>query len=113
MPSRYLGKIQTVKFGLGGYDDCMIGLTIDFRFNGCHGVADFKGTWCPGVVDAGKYSGWSEEDRSRSFDELMRFIAKLLLDTKRKDISELSGAPVEIEIEGNVLQSWRILTEVL
>ena len=59
---------------------------------------------------------WTEEDRSKQYDEIMRFLSKTLADAKVQDVSQLVGKPVELTLEGGgfgTLKSWRILTEVL
>lgn len=113
MSEKHLGKINSVGFGIGGYDGRMFGLSVDLRFDGASGVCDFKGTWCPGIIDVTDNTKWTEEDRSRQLDELARFVAKLLVESKRDDVSRLAGVPVEVEMEGQMLKSWRVLTEVI
>ena len=40
-------------------------------------------------------------------------ISALLGDAKKTEVSRLAGVPVEVEFNGNVLKSWRVLKEVL
>jgi hypothetical protein len=42
----------------------------------------------------------------------MRYISKLLSDAKVDDVMKLKGKPIEVTVEGNCVESWRILTEV-
>jgi len=106
-----LGKIRKIGFGYGGYQDAMFGLSLEFSF-GSGRVADFKGSW--GVdMKPSEHAEWDEAVRSRIFDETMRFINQMLIEAKKRDISELVNVPVEVTFEGNVLKSWRILTEVI
>ena len=112
MNRKELGKIKSVEIGEGGYQDAMFG--ISFTLGGdSWGVGDFKGYWRPEQIDVTEYTQWTEKDRSKVFDETMRYISKLLHDAKKRFVSELKGVPVEVEFEGNALKSWRILTEVL
>ena len=39
-----LVKIESVRFGLGGYQDSQLGLSVTLS-NGGWGVGDFKGEW--------------------------------------------------------------------
>lgn len=111
MEEKYLGKIQSIEVGFGGYQDAMLGLTIDLVSSNC-GISDFKGTW-NSSVKVSENTKWTEADRSRLNDETMRFIDKLLTDAKVHSVSQLRNKPVEFIINNNTLKSWRILKEVL
>jgi hypothetical protein len=43
----------------------------------------------------------------------MRLLSKLLKEAKVDSVEKLKGKPVEVTFDGNRLQEWRILTEVL
>ncbi len=105
-----LGKILNARFGLGGYQDAMIG--ISFTLGGdSWGVADFWGTWAmkPDPVRA----KWTEAEQIEMLGKVVLRLAKLLEDAKVQHVDELVGVPVEVEIDANnALASWRILTEV-
>lgn len=107
-----LGKISSVSFGHGGYQDVQIGLSVSLEMGGA-GVSDFKGNWSPSFIKWSPTCKWTEADRDAGFAELVRYIDKLLKQAKVSDVSKLKGIPVEVTIEGNTLKSWRILTEVL
>jgi hypothetical protein len=94
-----LGKITSVKFGLGGYQDAMLGLSVGLG-DGSWGVGDFKGMWDAESVKRSDYTKWTEEDRSKGYDETMRYLSTLLKDA-------------EVTFDGVMLKEWRILTEVL
>lgn len=114
---KHLGKIDTVSFGMGGYQGMMIGIHFSFIFEECCVVGDSKCAWSLEIeCDSG--CKWTEQDRSNSYDEIMRYTSKLLTDAKVKKVTDLKGKPVELEFDGNGglgsgLKSWRILTEVL
>lgn len=113
MTEKMLGKIEHISLGMGGYQDAMFGLTVTLAGPG-GGCCDFKGTWCPGYMDPdGPYYKWTEEDRSKIFDETMRFIAKIMREAKKDSLDRMVGVPVEVEFENRSLKSWRILTEVI
>lgn len=103
-----LGHISKVGFGFGGYDDAMFGLTVSLQGESW-GVKDFKGWWAVRPETA----QWSKEEGVKIHAETMLFILDLLKAAKKKDVTELKGVPVEVTFDGQRLQSWRILTEVI
>jgi hypothetical protein len=107
-----LGKIQSVRFGHGGYQDVCIGITVSLG-DGSWGVSDFKGAWDPELVTTSEYTKWTEKDRTKSIDESIRFVSKLLKEAKVDSVDKLKNIPVEVIFDGNLLKEWRILTEVL
>ena len=107
-----LGKIQSVRFGHGGYQDACIGLSVTLGNTGW-GVGDFKGTWDPEMIKRSENTQWEETDRTKGFDETMRFVSKLLKEAKVDSVDKLKDVPVEVTFNGNMLEEWRILTEVL
>ncbi len=107
-----LGKITKVSFGHGGYQGAMLGIHFTLE-SGCRGVCDTKSTWDSELIECTEYCKWTEEERTETYAEIMRYVSKLLKDAKVSDISRLNGKPVEITFEGNTLKGWRILTEVI
>jgi hypothetical protein len=111
MKDKVLMKIESIKFGYGGYQDAMFGLSISLSGSGS-GVGDFKGTW--GIdTECGDRCKWTEKDREKQFADSVRFLNKILLDAKKRTLDQLKGVPVEVEFENSTLKSWRILTEVI
>lgn len=108
---KYLGKIEKVKFGRGGYDDAMLGLSLSFSFGEAYGITDFINSGWTGKRS--KDANWTEADRDALRAKCIAYIDQLLNEAKVYDVTELKGKPVEILIENNALKSWRILTEVL
>lgn len=109
-----IGKIKNVSFGIGGYQDCMIGISFDLGSDKeCWGVGSFKGAWSPSQIKVSEHSKWTEEDRSKQLDETMRYIDDLLYRAKKQDVMKLVGVPVEVTFDGNTLKEWRILEEVI
>lgn len=109
MIEKVLGKISSVKFGYGGYQDAMVGLTVGLETNSGSCVY-FRGAW---NIRVNSYTLCTESDRNADFIETMRFINQTLIDSKKDDISKLVSVPVEIEFVDGALHSWRVLTEVL
>lgn len=107
-----LGKITSVKFGHGGYQDACIGLSVGLG-DGSWGVSDFKGTWDAELVKRSEYTKWTEEERTKGYDETIRFLSKLLKEAKVDTVDKLKNIPVEVTFDGTLLKEWRILTEVL
>ena len=73
-----LGKIQSVSFGLGGYQEAMLGLSVTLHSEKDHwGVADFKGTWDYNIIEVIYYI---PED---TISNIKFFIDKILDASKR------------------------------
>ena len=106
-----IGKIQSVKFGKGGYQDACIGISFELGSdkNGW-GVGDFNGDW---ALERSKDAEWTEEIRIKNLGKMCMYINQLLEDAKVDDINELKGKPVEVTFDGNLLKEWRLLTEVI
>jgi hypothetical protein len=107
-----LGKIESVRFGYGGYQDACIGISFILVGEGW-GVGDFKGTWDPEIIECTKNSQWTEEDRSKNIDEMIRYVSKLLKDAKVDSVDRLKGIAIEATFDGMLLKEWRVLKEVL
>jgi len=104
-----LGKITAATFGLGGYQDCQIGFWLTFGVEGC-GVGDGRGAW---ALERDKYCKWTEEDRRSGIADAGMLLAETLKKAKKNNVKDLVGTPVEVTFEGNMIKSWRVLTEVL
>jgi hypothetical protein len=104
-----IGKIASVHWGLGGYQDCQIGLSLTFTGNGW-GVSTFIGAW---AIERGGHCRWTEDDRLREIGQAGMKCAELLNKTGKTDVAALKGTPVEATFNGNLLSDWRILEEVL
>lgn len=111
MIEKFIGKIDDVQFGYGGYDDAMFGLSLYFRSDkGSWGVGDFKGTWAFPPSDTAE---WTIESQTILWGEMVRFIVGICSDAQVKNVLDLKGKPVEVSFENGMLESWRILTEVI
>ena len=111
MQGTFLGKIESIKFGIS---NSHIGLFYTLIVNNCCGTQSSNTVWDPEQIKVTQYTKWTEDDRDRELAELMRYISKLLSEAKVNDITKLAGKPIEVTIdEFNSLKSWRILTEVL
>ena len=107
-----LGKIESVHFGIGGYQDSMIGLHITLGGNSW-GVYDSKSAWDAELVKWSEYCKLNESDRDLDYAGIIRFVSKMLNEAKVKTVDKLKGIPIEATFDGNILKEWRILTEVL
>jgi hypothetical protein len=104
-----IGKINSISFGHGGYQDAMIGVTFDLGGK-AWGVGDFWGTWS---MKRSESCQWTEADRIKILGETVMKLNKLLEEAKVSDLKDLKDVPVEVSFENNTLKSWRILTEVI
>ena len=104
-----LGKIRTVSFGFGGYQDAQLGLSVTLGADGW-GVGDFSGFWSD---DPGEYAKWDKKNQDKYWGEALRELRELLQKAKVKNVADLKGVPVEVVFNGQQLDSWRILEEVL
>jgi hypothetical protein len=107
-----LGKIQNVKFGIGGYLDAMIGLHVTLGNNGWD-VGDSRSAWDAEIIKCSKICTWTEDDRDKKYAEVLRYLSKLLKDAKVDSVDKLKGIPVEVTFDGVRLKEWRVLTEML
>lgn len=115
MSHKMLGKISDAYVGVSGYQDAMLGIFLSFSSDGW-GCGSEKSTWDCSTVECSPNAKWTEADRSKTHDEIMRYISKLLKDAKVSKVEQLKGKPVEIETDApafGTIVSWRILTEVL
>jgi hypothetical protein len=111
MKDKMIGKIKSVRFGNGGYDDTMLGISFDLGSDKeSWGVWDFKGTW---NFPPDKNAKWTTESQTILWGEMVRWIGELLRDAKVSDIQKLVGKPVEVTFESNTIKSWRLLTEAI
>lgn len=110
--SKELGKIEQAWFGLGGYQECQIGIW--FTLGGkSWGVGTGKGEWDATRIECAKSATWTEKDRSKQNDEIVRYVSRLLAEAKVDSVDKLVGIPIEATFDGTTLREWHILTEVL
>lgn len=112
MERKELGKIQNVHFGLGGYKDVCIGIHFALGGEGW-GVCSDMSAWDSQLMECSEHCKWTEKDRSKQYDEIVRYVSKLLHEAKVDRVDKLVGIPVEVNFSGNVIKNWRILKEVL
>ena len=107
-----LGKIQDIKFGMGGYQDAQIGVTLTIcgGKDSCWAVGSFDGFW---VIERSERCKWTEIQRRESLGDTVMRIKDWLEQAGISDLAALQGKPVEATFEGSMLKSWRLLTEVL
>jgi hypothetical protein len=106
-----LGQIQSVKFGRGGYQDVMLGVSVTLGGKGW-GVCDFKGDWDFDTT-VNERTKWTELERRSHLAEMLFWLSGIMREAKVETVDKLKGVPVEIVFENNTLKSWRILSEVL
>jgi len=99
MENKMLGKIEKAEFGMISDRDYLFGLIITLK-SGATGV----------ISDHVANMNIAENER---IVEISKFTYNLLKDAKVTSVDKLVGVAVEITFNGNVLESFRILTEVL
>ena len=106
----YLGKISSIKFGFGGYQDLQLGVSVTLSGDGW-GVSSFRGHW--GTMRRHDCK-WSEDERLLELGRACIWIRDMLKEAKKKTIDELVNIPVEAEFsDSGALIDWRVLKEVL
>ena len=112
MIEKKLGKISKVKFGIGGYQDAMIGVYFTLEGKGW-GVGADRSAWDAQMIKHSDSCKWTEEDRDNQYADIIRYLSKLFMDAKVTSINDLKDIPVECTFENNKLKEWRVLTEVM
>ena len=111
MTEMKIGKIKSVRFGKGGYDDAMFGITVQLGSDKeSWGTTDFWGWWSFPPSDGAK---WTVADQKNYFGDLFFRIIELCDKAKVKDITQLKDVPVEVVFDDMRLKSWRVLDEVI
>lgn len=112
MTKKVLGKIESVYFGLGGYQLTQMGIQFVLAGKGW-GTMYFKGHWDPTTVKRTESTKWTEEERDKALLDTVKYISQLLNQAKVGSIDQLVGIPIECEFDEDRLKSFRILEEVL
>ena len=112
MIEKRLGRIERADFGIAGYQDAMLGLHV-WLVGAGWGVSTTKSAWDCNIIKPSEHCAWTEDDRSLQYDEIVRYVSGVLRDAKVSHVPKLAGKPVEATFEDKIIQSWRILTEVL
>lgn len=105
-----LGKIDNARWGLGGYQDAMIGLSLSFSMKPSSSVSTFVGAW---AIERSDFCQWTEEERLKQIGEAGMKVVELLNKIGKRDVKDLIGTPVELTFDGQSLRDWRLLDEVL
>ena len=108
-----LGKIYSAEFGLGGYQETMLGLHLSFSFGGNSRISISIAAWDYKKIECTDSCKWSEKDRSNEYSEIMRKLSSLLDEANVDNVLKLKGIPVEVTLVDNAFKSFRILKEVL
>lgn len=114
-----IGKIESITFGLGGYDDAMIGFRIVLGGKNW-GTQDFWGSaWShvseEQLLDPKSSYRWTHESRIKNIGEGGWKIWTLMKEAGVEKMEDLKDKPIEATFEGacGKLISFRILSEVL
>lgn len=109
MNGKYLGKITRAEFGTVRDYPFLMGLQLDFSFDGsCCSCGDKY------TVNIGSGCKWSDQnERQATITKHIDEVHQILTAAKVNYVSQLVGKPVEVTIEDNTFKDFRILTEVL
>lgn len=111
---KVLGKIKSIEFGITGYNDMMLGYSIEFSLDGgSMGTITTEGFLDYNRVKHNEHCKWTEEERDIGMVEMLKKLSDVLKQAKVDTIDKLKNIPVEVTLEGNTFKSWRVLTEVL
>lgn len=111
---KVLGKIKSISFGITGYNDMMLGYSIEFSLNGgSMGVFTNEGFLDYNKVKHTEHCKWTEEERDLGMVDTLKKLSDVFNLAKVDTIDKLKNIPVEVTLEGNTFKSWRVLTEVL
>lgn len=109
MERKELGCIKAATFGMGGYQECMIGFWLTLGGESW-GVSAGEGAW---GIERSEHAKWTEADRCAEVSKAAMLLCETLKKAKQRSVQDLVGTPVEVTFDGNKLVSWRVLTEVL
>lgn len=108
--TKELGKITSAEFGIDKDHSYLFGLELSFSMGSS---AIGTGGKYSTNIDWSTSSKYTEVSRDAWLADNMKAIWQILKDAKVNKISELIGMPVEVTIDKNTFQSFRILAEVL
>jgi len=107
MAKTKLGKIASVRFGRCDDSPFLFGIFFELSF-GCCG-ASFNESY-----NISPDCKWScEGEKQAAFMSMCEYVNGLLNDAKVNYVDELKGKPIEVTVENRMVQSFRILTEVI
>lgn len=104
-----IGRITSVSFGLGGYNEAEIVMSLTISFKGSGVTATVSGGWADNVPTA--HAKWTKESTYKTRSEMLDKIIESLKLAQVDDIQGLNGRLVSCDFDFNVLKDWRILTE--
>ena len=108
MNETILGKISSVEFGLR---EGRFGLWL--TLSGSWSVQTEYACWDPETNIPGEHHKWNNDDLDKEIASIMRKISELLNKAKVNNVNDLLNIPVEFTSKNNMLDTWRILEEVL
>lgn len=109
MTGKLLGKISDVRFGFIPDYPFLFGLDLTFKLSD----SSYIGTGGQYTVNISEACKWSEEERNAALIDMINQVIKVMKDAEITNISDLKNKPVEVTINQNIFQDFRILTEVL
>lgn len=109
MTEKILGKITSAEYGIVKDHPFLFGLQLHFSLSG----GDNIGCGYVYTDNINKGCKWTLEKRQCAITKSVDTVHKFLKDAKVNYVSELINRPVEVTVENNTFEGFRILTEVL
>ena len=111
MSETRIGKIQKATFGFGGYQEAQFGLTLIIGNSKENwSVSTFEGFW---GMSPSSGALWTVDDQRARLGDTCLALIGWMKDANVTGVSQLGGIPVEVTFDGNMLESWRVLTEAI
>ena len=103
------GKISSIYFGLGGYQESMLGLHICFSFEMHKFIYTSDASWDYYSVPHTDRSKWTEQARLDKYASITCSISELLAKAKVRDTGSLKNKEVTLTMDGLQLYSWELV----
>lgn len=105
MDGKFLGKIERARLVR---EDGRFGFVFDLSSAG-GSTTDARVVW----ETRPDRAQWTLQERADQMAHIMARVMLIMAEAKKHDFAQLTGVPIEVEFDGNMLKSWRVLTEVL
>ena len=107
--TKHKGKISSIYFGLGGYQESMLGLHICFSFEMHKFICTSDAYWDYYSVEHTERSKWTEQSRLARYARINCNISELLNKAKVRELGQLKNKEVTLTMDGLNLYSWELI----
>jgi hypothetical protein len=102
-----IGIIKTAKFGLGGGDNALFGLFLEFE------TETWEAQYNATTQAPGRNTFLTEQEMFTELTDICRFLSKNLRDAGIKYVHELEGKSVNIHYTERTIQSWEYVKKIM